>query len=511
MLQGNGIQQPVSGFFTRGVVLSMLLVTGLATALMMALPAASMEEGSVKVISGATFFFLALCLGLGSAVVQRVNLRQMVYKLALITWGVLLLCTVYFSRVNDAYSMGQGGFSLLAYGEAAMWILCFIVLMVLTARKPAYLRQLVTGAPLWVTLFVGFCVVSIAWAPGAAYALAWGFKVVLTVGLLQLCASLMEDVNDVAAFLKTTVFAFFFLSVVPVYYAFTDPTGPWEDDRLAANPDLLSPTAASLMLMSMILFSLTKKRIFVFTGVVGAAVMCLAFGKAGIVGGMLGATIYILLQKKVIKSLGMLLGMGALILFIISVTPLSSYLQTYRGGSTLTGRTTIWATAINAIKTKPIFGHGYLGTYFSWENTSGLESGAVHLHNGFLEVAYNDGAIGELLLLMVHFMIVKNLFKSIKLSKIIRNKDPDNQEAWRIYLVTIGSLAIYIHSFLQGLFGADFGGRCMSPYMLFLAVFVIADVCRRLNEKLLARMSRAPEPLYANPTFSSLEYVPVRD
>src|SRR5262249_23920791 len=159
-----------------------------------------------------------------------------------------------------------------------------------------------------------------------------------------------------------------------------------------------------------------------FTGFAGALVMVLAFGKAGIVGGVFGAVLFVMLQRKVVKSLGFLLGMAAMGLFIISVTPLGTYLQTYRGGSTLIRRTAMWTTALAAVKTKPIFGHGYLGTYFSWENTSGLESGAVHLHNGFLEVAYNNGALGELLLLIVHFMIIRNIFRSMHVSKILRNK-----------------------------------------------------------------------------------------
>lgn len=511
MLQGNSVRRSPQGLFSAGMIAGLILVTGLSTALMRALPAADMEQGSVKVISGATIFFFLLCLGLGSAIVQNMDLRRMVYRLALITWCVLLLCTVYFSRVNDSYSMGQGSFSILAYGEGAMWILCFIVLLVLTARKPAYIKQLFHDSPLWVTLFLGFCVISIAWAPGPTYAMAWGFKAVLTVGLLQLCASLMEDITDITAFLKTTVFAFMFLSIVPLYYAFTDPLGPWEDDRLAANPDLLSPTAASLMLMSLILLSITKQRYYAFTAFIGAAVMCLAFGKAGIVGGVLGAVLFVMLQRKVVRSLGLLLGISAMALFIISVTPLGTYLQTYRGGSTLTGRTVIWTTAFNAIKTKPIFGHGYLGTYFSWENTSGLESGAVHLHNGFLEVAYNDGIIGEILLLMIHFMIVRNIFRSMHISKILRGRDPDNEEAWHAYLLTIGALGIYVHSFIQGLFGADFGGRCMSPYMLFLAIFMIADVTLRMNKRLLQRTSERAEPVYAGPSLGSLRFAPVRE
>lgn len=509
MFRGNEIRRPGSKFFTVGMIAAFVLVTGLATALLQALPAENMDQGSVKVILGATIFFFLLCLGLTWAVSQGLDLRRMVYKLTLITWCVLLLCTVYFSRVNDAY--GQGGFSILAYGEGAMWGLCFIVLLVLMARRPSSIAVWFQGANLWLTLFVALCLISIAWAPGPSYAIAWGFKLVLTIGLLQLCSSLIENIGDLTGFLETSVLAFVFLSVVPLYFAFTDPAGPWEEDRLAANPDLLSPTAASLMLMSMMLFAITKKRVFVFTAFVGALVMVLAFGKAGIVGGVFGAVLFVMLQRKVVKSLGFLLGMAAMGLFIISVTPLGTYLQTYRGGSTLTGRTAIWTTALAAIKTKPVFGHGYLGTYFSWENTSGLESGAVHLHNGFLEVAYNNGALGELLLLIVHFMIIRNIFRSMHVSKILRNKDPDNQEYWHVYLVTIGCLGLYVHSFIQGLFGADFGGRCISPYMLFLAVFMMADVSRRLNEGLLKRSMARREPVYVGRASGGLTLEPVRN
>ena len=78
-------------------------------------------------------------------------------------------------------------------------------------------------------------------------------------------------------------------------------------------------------------------------------------------------------------------------------------------------------------------------------------------------------------------------------------------------MLTIGALGIYVHSFIQGLFGADFGGRCMSPYMLFLAIFMIADVTLRMNKRLLQRTSERAEPVYAGPSLGSLRFAPVRE
>lgn len=484
-MQGVAVQRSGKSFFSLGAILSFLLVTSVATLLVGSLPAAHFEDGTPQVVLGIAIFFLLLFVTMVSSLRKHLDMRLIVYRSALVMWWALLVDEVYFARLNTSYNMGSGAFSILAYGEAAMWLLMFGMLLVLTMRRPQYLRELVTGSSKWLSLFVLFCLISILWAPGKAYATAWGFKLVLVVMLLQFCASQMEDVRDVMAFLKVTLAAFFLLSVVPVFNAITNANGLWEEGRLAGNPDLLGPTAASFMLLGVILYSMTKDRLYAFLAFVGAFVMFLAFGKAGIVGGVLGAFLFMVLQKKVVRSLGLMLGLSALALLIISMTPLANYLQTYQGGSTLTGRTVVWTTAMKAIQSQPLIGHGYLGTYYSWENTSGLISGAVHLHNGFLEVAYNDGLIGEFLLLMVHFMIIRNVFRAIKASKILRSMQPGNRDAWLAYLITIGMLGFYVHAFIQGIFGADFGGRCMTPYMLFLGVFMVSDVARRLNERML--------------------------
>lgn len=504
-MQHNILRRPGLNLMSPGVLVAIAVVTVLATIFVGVLPAVSFADGTIPILLDAILFFSILCAIVGTSILYHVGTRQMIYRCALAIWWILLVDEVFYARVNTGYGMGSGQFSLYAYAEAAMWLVCWGVLLVLTLRCPQYILEFFRGPNKWLSLFVLLCVVSIAWSPGPLYALAWSVKLVLVVALLQLCSTLIEDIDDILTFVKVTAFAFVFLTVLPIYYATQDPDGFWFEGRLNADPDLLSPLAASLMLMSLLLYSVTKKRYWAYTAGLGAFIMLLAFGKAGVVGGFFGVLIFMVLQRKVVRSLGLMLGLGALAMVIISVTPLGAYLQSYHGGSTFTGRTTIWGYAITAIKLKPIFGYGYLGTYFSWMNTSGLVSGAVHLHNGFLEVAYNNGAIGFGLLLIVHFIMLRNIFSSLRTSRALRNLQPASEQAWQGYLLTIFCLGVYMHTFLQGLMGSHFGGRCMSPYMFWLGLFMLTNMTRRVNEQMLDRATLSKAPVFADaviPTFN---------
>lgn len=508
MLRDTIVQAPSRNLFTWGAISGIVVLAAFGTVILSMMPAVSASDGSFNVLLAYVLFFLILCAIVGSATAQHIGTRRMIYRIALTLWWVLLVDEVYFARLNTSYAMGHGEFSINAYGEATMWCLCMLVLMALTMKSPGYLRQMVSGSGKWLMFFIGLCLLSAAWAPGPLYSLIWGFKLVLVFLLLQLCSSLMEGPADIAVFLKVTAAAFLFLSVVPVFTAMNDPAGFFYEGRLNADPDLLGPTAASFMLMSLILYTITKKQYFALSMVVGALVMFLAFGKAGIVGGFLGVMLFVLLQRKIVRSLGLLLGLGGLALIVISVTPLGNYLQHYEGASTLTGRTLIWKYAMAAIRSKPLFGYGYLGTYFSFQNTSGLIAGAVHLHNGFLEVAYNNGLVGELLLLTCHFIIVRNIFSGLSTVSMLRKRQPNSEQFWWLYLLLVGTLALYVHTFIQGLFGGHFGGRCMTPYMLWLSIFMIAETARRVAENLAAPKIAARQRIFAAPAAGMLTLAP---
>lgn len=511
MLQDNIIRRPSLNLLSLGAFVAIAIVTVLATLFVRVLPAVSFSDGTIPILLDAGLFFMILCVVLGTALVYKVDTRRIIYRLSLAIWWILLVNEAFFARVNTGYGMGSGQFSLYAYAEASMWLVCGAVLLVLSLRWPKYLLQFFQGSSKWLTFFILICLISIAWAPGALYAMAWSVKLVLAVALLQMCSSLIEDLSDIMLFLKVTAFAFVFLTILPIYQATQEPEGFFFEGRLNADPDLLGPLAASLMVISLLLYSITKKRYWAVGTGMGAFIMLLAFGKAGVVGGFLGVAIFMLLQRKVVRSLGLLLGLAILGMILIAVTPLGGYLQTYHGGSTLTGRTTIWTYALNAVKLKPIFGYGYLGTYFSWMNTSGLVAGAVHLHNGFIEVLYNNGAVGEILLLMVHFIMVRNIFSAIGTARTLRNLQPASEQAWRGYLISIFCLALYVHTFLQGLMGGHFGGRCMSPYMLWLALFMLSDAIRRVNEHMLDQATLNRAPIYADAGLPALRLAPAQN
>jgi O-antigen ligase len=194
-----------------------------------------------------------------------------------------------------------------------------------------------------------------------------------------------------------------------------------------------------------------------------------------------------LLQRKVVRSLGLLLSVAAAGLLIVSVTPLGNHLRSYQGAATLTGRTLIWTAGIDAVKQKPILGHGYLASYFFYKNENIDDYVALqgmHLHNGFLDVAYNNGLLGLALLVSIHWVILRNLFRTLHNVTALRNRHPSDNRGRGAYLLTVGLLATYVNLFVAGLFNSSYGGRTMSPYMLFLALFMIACELPRLTSEM---------------------------
>jgi O-antigen ligase len=103
---------------------------------------------------------------------------------------------------------------------------------------------------------------------------------------------------------------------------------------------------------------------------------------------------------------------------------------------------------------------------------------AGHTHNGFIEALYNNGLVGLIILVGIHFVIVKNLWRALK--------SPPNRNA---HLLAVGSSAIYVNLLINGLFNATFGGRASTPFMLMLGLVAVSEVLRR-NADLPVRLPR---------------------
>jgi O-Antigen ligase len=461
-----------------------LIAAAAVTALALKVAPVTFDSGDdVFVIAVASIFLVLICVTVGLGAARQVATDALVYRLMLLIWWYVLICEVVFGRTGDSYRTYAGEFAIQAYGEGVIWVLAFLVLLILSLREPAYLGQFFTGSYKWVSLLTLVCLLSVARTPGKLYAAAWGFKLLLVVMLLRFCASLIRTPDDVVRFLKTSFWGFFVLTVVPVLIAFSDPATAFGGvgGRLNADPDLLSATAASLLLLALTLYSIEGRKFYLFTSLIATIVMFLALGKAGVIAGILGVIVFFLLQKRVGRSLGFLLCMAVLGMVVLLTTPVANHLRSYQGVSTFTGRTEIWAAGINGIRQSPIFGHGYLASYFFIMDAAvGGDKVALqgmHLHNGFLDIGYNCGLVGLALLVIIHWIIVRNLWRTLRAGSAVRSRRRET------YLLAVGLLAVYVNLLVAGLFNASFGGRPMSPYMLFLAVSMFACELPRLGSK----------------------------
>jgi O-antigen ligase len=489
MLRENTIGRPAEALLSRSNALRLAGISVFFALAWVMVPSKLVSEDSILILIVATLFALLLLFGLGSTV-KRTGagaVSAAVYRLALLIWWFVLICEVVFDHTGSGVASSQGNFSTEAYGEAVMWVMAFGALAIISLQQRSYLRQLFSGPYKWVALLAMVCALSVVLSPGKMYSAGWAFKLVLVVLLLQLSASVMLDVEDVLTFLKVTLWAFLILAVVPAVIAFSDPSTAFEGvgGRLNAGPDAMTLTAASLMLLSTILFSIEKRKTYIVVGFIGTVIMILSLGKTGNIAGVFSAMLFLALQKKVMRSLGLLLGLAGVAFIVISVTPVADHLQSYQGASTLTGRTAIWAAGIAGFKQSPIWGHGYLASYFSFEKSSELLKGAVNLHNGFLEVAYNNGIIGLGLMIMINVLIVRGIFRTLRTATALRERMPGDRRATLTHLLTVGALAIYANLFINGLFNTAFGGRALSSYMLFLATFFIVQVLQRCTAELL--------------------------
>jgi O-antigen ligase len=90
------------------------------------------------------------------------------------------------------------------------------------------------------------------------------------------------------------------------------------------------------------------------------------------------------------------------------------------------------------------------------------------MHNGFMEALYNNGLVGLIILVAIHLVIVKNLWRALKRSP--------NRKA---HLLAVGSWAVYVNLLINGFFNATFGGPARSAFMLLLGLLVVSEALRR--------------------------------
>jgi O-antigen ligase len=123
-------------------------------------------------------------------------------------------------------------------------------------------------------------------------------------------------------------------------------------------------------------------------------------------------------------------------------------------------------------------GHGYLASRFVSEAVAGAFSEAGHLHNGFIDTVYNTGLAGLTVLIMMHGVILRNLWRSL------RNSPGGNER-----VLVVGCCALYVNLFINGEFNSTFGGAARPPFMMLLGLLAVTEKLR-----VMSRPSFVPMP-----------------
>ena len=432
---------------------------------MIATELVSQEMITVIVVSAIFFLLLGFCAARSRALAERP--KWFIFTV----WGLLLGSEEIFSYINDATTTYESQFAFAAYAQASVWMLCAIALLVFLLGNPGSLRGIFSGPYKWVSLFAIAALFSVAYAPQMAFSLAWAFKLALVVVVLQACSRQILDLDDVSAFLVATIVVYIFLVAAPsIRSLMPDPTGTYGQNefetRMREGPTGLSGAAGTLGLLGLTAYTLRKRKAFLVVAVLGLAVMIVAGGKAAIAAGIMSGILFFSLQKRIAATFGFLAGIVIIFGLALWLTPLSSYMDAYlhSGQATdLTGRVQLWVFVWPAILQKIVAGHGYVSSRFVSVAMPGTPFQAGHMHNGFVEALYNNGIVGLLLVLMIHGVIVRNLFKTMRSSVAPRTQK-----------LSVGCAAIYANLLINGMFNATFSGRANAPFMMLLALVVIS-------------------------------------
>jgi O-antigen ligase len=443
-------------------------VLGIVTAAAMGLFYALVSDQSISILGVGIGVFALL--GLVLSVSGPMRNRNLVFAL----WWILLSSEGFFSYVTEDAEGGQ--VSTGAYSEVMVWVFIIFAFVLYSMKNPQYFQKIFSGSYKWVAWFGVVCFLSCAYAEQPVFSLGWIIKLALAIALLAACNQEIKDEGDLRAFLRVSQWAFAFLVFVPLLRLMADPTvlatGRLFDVGTA--PTMLAADAGILVLLSLALSQPGRRGGALFFAVFGMATMILSAGKAGFVACVFSGLIFFVWQGKFKSAVWFLLGLLVVGAMLMAVSPgLASYITGYLGtdqAGTVTGRTDVWSAGWQLIKQRMLFGRGFMSSRFlAYKISVAWQPG--HLHNGFLEVWYNNGLIGLFVMIMMHGMIIWNLIRVMRKGSLP---------------LAAGCFAVYLNILINGMVSRAFGSRPDATFtMLFALVFV--------SDRLLQQVSQPQE------------------
>jgi len=438
------------------------------------------DPSTATVILAALVFFAMLVFAVGYGRAQH----QPAKWLSFVIWWGLLVSEEVFSYRSDIATVSGANFASQAYDQAVLWMIALVAVLILVLKYPQSLRGLFQGDYKWVSWITLVSVLSCAYSPNPAFSLAWAFKLTLVVVVVHICSQQISNVEDLRAFMNVTIWAFVFLTVVPTLRSVLvpDPTGQYGsgalEQRFREAPTEISGIAGLIAVLCLMVYMKGKPKWALWVGGGSMVIMVIAGGKTGIGAGIISGVLFFALQKRFKAVLGYVAATAVILVLALKFTSLSQYASTYlqlEQGSSFTGRTDLWAFVMPFILQHPILGQGFIASRFVAVIHPDTPFSSSHMHNSFLETLYNNGLVGLVLVLMINYVIVRNLWRTVRVAA-----SPE------LRYLAVGAMAAYINLLINAMFNATFGGRPDCSYLMLIAMVVISSQ--------LLRMSQWPSP-----------------
>ncbi|MGA7891714.1 MAG: O-antigen ligase family protein, partial [Candidatus Sulfotelmatobacter sp.] len=360
--------------------------------------------------------------------------------------------------------------------EAMIWVFIIFAFFLYSVKNPQYLRKIFAGSYKWVAWFGVVCFLSCAYAEQPLFSLGWIIKLFLAIALLAACNQEIKNSEDLRAFLMVSQWGFAFLLFMPCLRLMADPsvlaTGRLFDVGTA--PTMLAADAGILVLLSLALLRPDRRAGPLLFAGFGMLIMILSAGKAGIAACVFAGLVFFIWQGKFKSAVWFLLGLLVAGALLMVLSPgLASYITSYLGtdqAGTVTGRTDVWSAGWQLIKQRMFLGRGFMSSRFlAYKISVAWQPG--HLHNGFLEVLYNNGLVGLFTMVVMHAVIIRNLILVMRKASLP---------------MAAGCFAVYVNILINGMVSRAFGSRPDATFtMLFALVFV--------SERLLQEVSQIEE------------------
>lgn len=469
--------KPNSKLFSKIVVAILILCLGGLLAL------AILEISWILDFSGIrTIGILSIsCILLSIVLLQSKSLTTQGFaSFGSLLWVILVLTGPIMTRVTAISESTAGQFSNAVTGEVTVWVFLATCVLAFSVWRPSFLSELYSTKMNLLVVFGMLAAFSSIYSPSPLYSFSWAFKLLLIISILGIWSAGITDLETIKKTLVVIWGTFLILSLIPFVQVLSAQTDLFSKGRFggAYAPTGISRNGASLFLLSvLVLIGKTESKVkYLASGVFGIIVLLLGVGKAAIVACFISGSMFFILIGKVRYFIGMAAALVCfIVLGVLLKVPMVQYLFSYQENDSalhLTGRVDLWKESLPVIRQNFLIGKGYVSSKFSSITLDDVGWDAGHMHNVVLEVLYNNGIIGLILILAVNAVMISSVIRIIK-----------NPVSSNFYQLAVGFLSLHMFLIINSISTISFGGRPHNQFILFLTLFMLIQNLSRLHSK----------------------------